>query len=83
MKQLHIVHFLVLVTILAVGVSAFFYVRPNTTLQLVVGIATSFAYVAWGIIHHAVEGDLHEKVVIEYVLVGAIAIVLLFTALGF
>ena len=78
-----VIHFLVLVAILASGIFTFIYVRPNTTLQLFVGIVTSIAYVIWGLIHHAVQKDLHRKIMVEYLLIGAIAIVLLVTMLGF
>ena len=82
MKQ-SIVHFLVLIAILAAGVLTFIRVRPNTSLQLFVGITTAAAYVLWGLVHHAMKKDLHQKVVVEYLLIGAIAIVLLVTMLGF
>lgn len=82
MKQ-SFMHFLVLVAMLAVGILTFIYVRPNTTLQLLVGIVTASAYVLWGLIHHAIQKDLHQKIVVEYFLIGAIAIVLLVTMLGF
>ena len=82
MKQ-SFIHFLVLVAILASGIFTFIYVRPNTTLQLFVGIMTAVTYVLWGFIHHAIKKDLHRKIVIEYLLIGAIAIVLLVTMLGF
>ena len=55
------------------------YAQGNTNVQLAVGSITAMAYVAWGIIHHALIGDLHRKVVIEYILVGLIATVLLAT----
>ena len=82
MKQ-SVVHFIVLIAILAVGVLTFISVRPNTTLQLFVGILTAVAYVLWGFIHHAMQKDLHQKIVVEYLLIGTIAIVLLITMLGF
>ena len=82
MKQ-SVIHFLVLIAILAAGVFTFIYVRPNTTIQLLVGIITAVAYVLWGLIHHAVQKDLHQKIVVEYLLIGVIAIVLLVTMLGF
>lgn len=82
MKQ-YAVHFFVLIIILAVGVFMFLGLRPNTTLQLYVGIATAVGYVLWGLVHHAVKKDLHQKIVVEYLLIGAIAIVLLVTMLGF
>lgn len=80
--KINILHSLVLVAMLALGVYTFFYVRPNTSMQLLIGIITSVAYVSWGLIHHALEKDLHAKVVVEYVLIGAIAIVLLVTIIG-
>jgi len=79
MKKSHIAHFIVLVAILAVGLGAFFYVSPNGSLQLTIGIITSVAYVLWGFIHHAMQKDLHKKIVVEYTLVGIIAIILLAT----
>jgi hypothetical protein len=78
-KKSQMIHGLVLLLILSGGAFTFWYATGNTKLQLLAGIVTSAAYVAWGIIHHALEGDLHPKVVIEYVLIGLIAIVLLLT----
>jgi hypothetical protein len=82
MKQ-SVIHFLVLIAILTAGVFTFIWVRPNIPLQLFIGITTAVAYVLWGIVHHAIQKDLHRKVVVEYLLIGAIAIVLLVTMLGF
>jgi hypothetical protein len=82
MKQ-SVVHFLVLIAILAVGIYTFISVRPDTTTQLFVGIVTATAYVLWGLIHHAIKKDLHLKIMVEYLLIGTIAIVLLVTMLGF
>lgn len=79
----HIIHFIVLILILAAGVGMFFSAQGNTGLQIMIGVITSVAYVAWGIIHHVMQGDLHRKVVIEYVFVGGIAITLLFIVLGY
>ncbi|OGG12168.1 hypothetical protein A2Z00_05820 [Candidatus Gottesmanbacteria bacterium RBG_13_45_10] len=82
MKRVHILHYLVLGAILIGGIATFIYVQSNTSIQFIVGIATAAAYVCWGLIHHALAGDLHEKIVVEYILIGAIAIVLLATVLG-
>ena len=81
--KVHIFHFLVLIFIIASGIGMFLFAKGNTTLQLMIGIVTSIAYIAWGIIHHCLQGDLHRKVVIEYVFIGAIAITLLFIVLGY
>lgn len=81
MKWTDLTEYFVLGCILAGGVAAFYYVRPNTDLQFTIGVMTSIAYVIWGIIHHALKKDLHTRIVIEYMLMGAIAIVLLATVL--
>lgn len=81
--KVHILHFIVLLLILAAGVGMFFAAKGNTGIQLTIGVVTSIAYVAWGVIHHVMHGDLHRKVVIEYVFIGGIAITLLFIVLGY
>lgn len=72
-------HALVLVLILAGGALTFWYASGNTAGQLAVASVMTVTYVCWGIIHHVMKGDLHRNVVIEYVLIGAIAMVLLLT----
>jgi hypothetical protein len=79
MKQISFLHTLVLLCILIGGGVTFWFASGNINVQLAVGYVTAASYVAWGIIHHAAIGTLHRKVVIEYVLIGLIAIVLLTT----
>lgn len=74
-------HLLILTIILALGGVAFFSIRSNQGLQLVIGTLTVMAYVAWGMIHHYLRGDLHPRVVIEYILIGAVALLLLLIVL--
>jgi uncharacterized membrane protein len=74
-------HYVVLIAILTIGIIAFYYVQPSHSAQLTVGIITSCAYIVWGIIHHALKHELHQKIVIEYILIGMIAVVLLATVL--
>ncbi len=80
--KIHRLHFFILLIILTTGIGLFFYASGNRSLQLVAGITTALAYVAWGIIHHALQRDLYAKVVVEYMLMGLIAIVLLMTIFG-
>lgn len=75
-------HFAVLLCILAIGVGMFYMTRGSPALQMAVSVTTSVAYILWGIIHHAIRGDLHPKVVVEYILIGGIAIVLMLTMLS-
>ena len=74
-------HFIVLSLILMGGVVSFVMLTGDVVAQQRIGIATSIAYVVWGILHHGIHGDLHPKVVIEYMLVGAVAVLVLINVL--
>jgi len=78
-RWIPIINFIVLGIILSSTVLLFYGSRGNTSMQVLIGILLSVLYVTWGIIHHAMKGDLHPKVVVEYLLVGAIAITLIIT----
>lgn len=80
--KIHQVHYFVLCTILTIGALMFFVASGQPRLQEAVGLLTAVSYVAWGIIHHALSGDLHAKIVLEYMLIGGIAIVLILTMFG-
>lgn len=79
MKKQELWHSMILLCILAGGFAAFYLTSGNRRAQLTVGLAMTVAYVLWGIMHHTLTHDLHHKVVIEYILIGAIAMVLLLT----
>lgn len=81
-RKHHVVHYLVLLAILASGVVMFLYENGDHSAQLAVAIVTSFAYVLWGIIHHSLQEDLHRKIVVEYVLMGMIAVMLFLIVLS-
>ena len=81
MKKNSVVNYSVLILILLGGIISFYAVGSNPLLQLMIGIVTSVSYVLWGIIHHYMDHSLHKKIVVEYLLIGAIAIVLLSTVL--
>ncbi len=74
----HIFHYLILASILFGGVFTFIFLAGNRNAQIAIGVITSLSYVAWGIIHHAIDKDFHLKVMIEYTLIGLVAIILLF-----
>ena len=79
MKYQFFLQVVVLLCILAGGALTFWYAQGNMKLQFAVGVITAVAYVIWGIMHHAKKGDLHARIVLEYILVACIAIVLLAT----
>ena len=37
------------------------------------------AYVAWGIIHHSRRGDLHLKIVLEYLALAILGVIITYT----
>jgi hypothetical protein len=79
MKQQTLLESMVLFCILGGGLFTFWYARGNMSLQLTIGALMTVAYVLWGIMRHQSAKSLHRKIVIEYVLVGVIALVLLAT----
>ncbi len=79
MKHAQRIHFLILVVLLLGGVATFFSVTGDRTLQVITGVLTATAYVTWGIMHHSLQGDLHPRVVVEYILIGAMAVVAIVT----
>lgn len=78
----HTMHFMVLILILLGSAGAFLLLQGNHASQLIVGVLTAVSYTLWGIIHHTLQKDLHPKIVVEYILMGAIAIALLYFVLG-
>jgi hypothetical protein len=54
------------------------YSSSDRGFQLGVIIFTTFSYVLWGIIHHLMSHDLHTKIVIEYILIGAFGLTIIF-----
>lgn len=79
MKRVTFLQGFVLMCMLAGGAFTFWFAQGNMTLQFSVGVMTAVSYVIWGIMHHGEKGDLHRRIVLEYVLVACIAVVLLVT----
>jgi hypothetical protein len=81
-KYNQIINISILFIILGIGLYAFFNLQGNHEAQLLIGIIISIAYILWGLIHHWITGDLHRKVVIEYVLISTIAVMMLLIILS-
>lgn len=77
----HANHYLVLLVILDLGAGMFYFLRFNPSYQALVLLSTSIAYVAWGMIHHWLEEDLHLKVILEYLLIALLVDLLIFSLL--
>lgn len=81
MKNLskHIPHYLSLGAVLLAGILAFLFFSYERVFQVAVAIAVAVSYVAWGIIHHAIHDDLYLTVVVEYIMVAAIGLFIVFS----
>ena len=75
-------YLLVLVVMISLGAGTFLLLHGFPQYQLVIGITTAVFYSIWGLLYQRTKGGIHIKVVIEYLLVSAIAILLLFIVVG-
>lgn len=66
-------HYAVLAFLLTLGVGGVVMFRSNLELAQTILWITVGCYAAWGIFHHLVRKDLTFGVVLEYVLISAIA----------
>ena len=74
-------HFTALAIIFISSLWAFLRVGDSPILQLYVVIAAVVAYDAWGLIYHYLRRRLTLELVLEYLLVGALVILLFFWTL--
>ncbi len=51
---------------------------PNINLVFSVLVLTVVFYVMWGIIHHKINHDLNNKLIVEYLLIGLLGISIIF-----
>jgi hypothetical protein len=76
-KQPYYLHYSSLFLILGLGVLIFMLFAGYPDRQFLVVITVSCLYFLWGIIYHLLEGDLHPKIVLEYLSIAVIAVLLL------
>lgn len=77
----HILYYISLIIILSLSF-LLAYTSSDRGFQIGVIIATTFFYVLWGILHHLINHDLHIKIVLEYVLIGAFGLTIIFFLLS-
>jgi len=70
-------HYLSLAGILAAGIIGFMVFSYERVFLIAVAIGLALAYVAWGIIHHAIHRDLYLSVVVEYIVVASLGLVVI------
>lgn len=81
-KKYKVKDYLALFSILALGFGLFLFFGYNRAAQKLVVLATAGGYVVWGIVHHALQKDLHLSVMVEYILVAFLTSVVILSLLG-
>jgi len=71
----HVIHYLILVLILAAALALFFIFRFHPVHQFIIVAGASLSYMVWGIMHHALEDRVTVEVMAEYFLIGGVVIV--------
>ena len=77
MKEKFAKHFWYYLTFLVVelgGVFAIFYFAYDMVMRIVIVSLMALFYIAWSSLHHHIHHNLTAKIVIEYVLIGALGI---------
>lgn len=78
----HFGHYLILLAILVFGTLAFFHFQRYPQAQIMSVFLTASFYVLWGIVHHYLEGDLHARVIMEYVAVALLGFLILWSIIN-
>ena len=74
-----ITHYFSLFGLLIIGTIGFIIFSYDQAFQLAIIIATTMAYVAWGIVHHWIHRDLYLSIIIEYVAVGMLGLIIVYS----
>jgi hypothetical protein len=74
----HLGYYLSLSAILLLGIVLVILTSPNIKTQGLVISLTVFFYILWGILHNLINHELSARIVIEYVLIGALGLAVLF-----
>jgi len=69
-------HYLSLLAFLSIGFGLFWIFNFNRQVQILITIGLGLAYVAWGTVHHLIKKDFYWRIIWEYVVVAAMACIL-------
>lgn len=72
-------HYFPLLGVLAAGGLGFVYFSYDKVFQIFIATATASAYVVWGGVHHYIHKDLHLSVIMEYVIIAALGVFVVFS----
>ena len=72
----HVSHYIVLLILMIVGLSAAALTGRNPGSQAIVLASIAVAYFVWGVIHSVLEGELHPEIIFEYLLFASLGLAL-------
>ena len=74
----HIAYYISLIAIFVLGIFLMSSATPNKQLQMFIFVIMAFFYVIWGVLHHFINHELSSKIVVEYILIGALGVAIMF-----
>lgn len=77
----HIPHYVIVLSIFIVIFLSRLFFAFDEKLFIKTLYLLAFIYVVWGIAHHCLEHDLTFKIVVEYILIAAVAMLIILLAL--
>lgn len=72
----HISHYAVLLILMVTGLVIASLTGRDTIFHTLILISIAAAYFIWGLIHSALEGELHSEIILEYLLFGLLGLAL-------
>ncbi|MFC1656825.1 hypothetical protein ACFL14_02610 [Patescibacteria group bacterium] len=81
-KHHYILDRIILIILILLGLSIFWYFRYDRIIQLAIVAALLAIYLIWGIIHHLRTKTLTNAIILEYLAVVLIVVVLILSSLN-
>lgn len=69
------VHYVALLAIFIWAIFGYALFSYDRALQAFIIATMGLAYFLWGVLHHRLEGDLHPKIMVEYLLVSLLGVI--------
>ena len=70
----HISHYAILLILMVTGLIIAAVTGKSTVFHTIILISIAVAYFIWGIIHSALEGELHPEIIFEYLLFASLGL---------
>lgn len=74
----HKVYYLLLAGMQVIGFILVLFARGDKKLELAYIVISTIFYLVWALVHHYIHHDLHTKVVLEYTVMSALGITVMY-----